>query len=255
MAKRMRRLKIYLSILFIIQLFAGSAQAGTVAGFGGSTEITQIMNNVQLVQQAIEQVQQTRHQLNMYMSMIENMKSLGNINFDDPYSALMQLQGAVQQGVQIAYQNGMADEYFTGLNPDYAEILGQVNQVAYSLQYQDWTDSVFTIAQAAFKNADLAVSNIQDDAAIMRTVMNASRNETGQKAVIQAGNEISSLMVQKLIELKGLTAGQVQTQAVYMLTEKNEKATERKITLKAHENDIYIDLSDNKPLVRRRIGE
>lgn len=52
------------------------ADAGSVAGFGGATEITQILNNIELVNQSAQmyqQVQQTLQQVMMEKQQLQNL--------------------------------------------------------------------------------------------------------------------------------------------------------------------------------------
>lgn len=57
--------------------------AGSIAGFGGATEITQLMNNTELItqvgqqaQQVAQAVQQTITQINQYATMLQHLKQL-----------------------------------------------------------------------------------------------------------------------------------------------------------------------------------
>ena len=51
-----------------LALAAPPSFAGSVAGFGGSTEITQLANNIELVQSYLQQVQSYATQLQQYQS-------------------------------------------------------------------------------------------------------------------------------------------------------------------------------------------
>lgn len=231
------------------------ARAGSVAGFGGSTEITQIANNVQLVGQLAEQAQQTQHQLSMYMTMVRNLENLRHLDFDKPQAVLMQLHGLIQSAYGISYQMGMSDKHFSQLYPEYYKMLDLLNTAAYASQQEKWTDSVLAMCKAALRNADLNVSSMQSDAQVLGVLTQASKTAPGQKAAIQAGNEIAAQMVTKLVELKGLTAAQVQSQNVYLATKEMEKNTTKKASIEAHQKRIDVDLNDNKPLTRKRIRQ
>lgn len=176
-----------INLVFIIVI--NNASAGSVAGFGGSTEITQLANNVQLVQSAIEQAMQTQHQLNMYMAMVENMKNIASADFSNPQTALMNLHGLLQQVIGISHQMGMADEYFRGLYPDYTVMM---DGESYSNRHAAWTDAVVKMCEASITQADLSITNLEMDAQLLGTLAKASRTAVGQKAAIQAGNEISA---------------------------------------------------------------
>lgn len=57
-----------------LSLVGQSVQAGTVAGFGGATEVTQIMNNVQLVMSYVEQVETALYSAKQYKLMLDQIK-------------------------------------------------------------------------------------------------------------------------------------------------------------------------------------
>src|SRR5947209_1655647 len=66
--------------------------AGSVAGFGGATEVTQILNNVQLVQQYEQQVQQFVRQGLQYEAQLKHLQQ-------NPASLLGQDAANLIQGI------------------------------------------------------------------------------------------------------------------------------------------------------------
>ncbi|WDP90475.1 MAG: hypothetical protein HUN04_12545 [Desulfobacter sp.] len=230
-----------MAITFMI--FASNVYAG--GGMtGGALEITQLANNVQLVQSQIEQAMQTQHQLNMYMAMLKNMKTLGIGGISNPQATLLDLQNVIKQAFGVSHQMGMADEYFKGMYPDYTVLM---DGESYSKQHSEWTDAVVKICEASLNQADLSMANVDTDAKLLGALIEKSRTVEGQKAAIQAGNEINAQLVTKLVELKSLTAAQVKTQNTYMATQQMDKEYKEKNTrwlFRDVGEDINLD--DNK---------
>ena len=77
--------------------------AGSVAGFGGSTEITQLANNIELVNSYLQQVQSYATQLQQYQNMIQNTLNIPAQVWGAIEGDLMGVAGVVQQGQALAY--------------------------------------------------------------------------------------------------------------------------------------------------------
>ncbi len=213
--------------LYIVFFITINGSAGTVAGFGGSTEITQILNNVQLMQsygqqvlQVQNQISQIANQLQMYQTMITNMQSLAGQPFQSAMQTLVQLRNAINQATNISYTFGNVDQYFQRLNPNYATLFQGNN---YANQQAYWRTNVDQYCMAALKTANFEMSSAQTEAQLLNNLSQRSSSALGQKQAIQAGNEIAVAMIAQLDRLKLLTAAQTQSQSVYLSQEKAEK--------------------------------
>ena len=86
-----------------LALAAPPSFAGSVAGFGGSTEITQLANNIELVQSYLQQVQSYATQLQQYQNMIQNTLNIPAQVWGSIEGELMGVASVVQQGQALAY--------------------------------------------------------------------------------------------------------------------------------------------------------
>ena len=84
---------------------APMARAGSVAGFGGSTEITQLANNIELVQMYLQQaqayatqLQQWNTQIQQYQNMITNTLNIPNQIWGQITNELSGVANLVKQG-------------------------------------------------------------------------------------------------------------------------------------------------------------
>ncbi|MBU1386953.1 MAG: P-type conjugative transfer protein TrbJ [Proteobacteria bacterium] len=211
---------------YIVFIVACNSHAGSVAGFGGSTEITQILNNIQLMASYVEQatavqnqITQITNQLSMYQNMITNTQNMISNPFQNAMATIMQLKTVIDNATQLSYTIGSVDTYFQQLHPNYATLFQGNN---YANQQQFWRDSVYDQCEASLKASNFSVSNIQSEAQILQTLNQASQSAAGQKAAIQVGNEIALAMAAKMDQLKLLTASQAQTQSVYLSQQKAE---------------------------------
>ncbi len=222
-------IKTILPLLMIFFMFVNS-YAGTVAGFGGSTEITQILNNVQLMQQYGQQVVQVQNQisqitnqLQMYQAMITNMQSLATSPFQSAMQTLNNLRNVINQATQLSYSIGSVDTYFAQLNPNYATLFQGTN---YATRQQAWRTNVNDNLKATLKTSNFTIGNLQTEAQLMRSLSTASQSAAGQKEAVQAGNNIAVQMAAMMGELKSLTATQARSQSVYLATKQTEEEAE-----------------------------
>lgn len=229
-----------------------NANAGSVGGFGGALEFTQIANNIQLMQsyaQEVIQVQQLvtqiANQLNMYQNMITNTQDLIANPFQSAMQTIMQLKNTIDQATQLSYSIGSVDAYFQQLNPNYATLFQGNN---YDQLQQNWRDTLYDYCEGALKAANISISSAQNDAQLLQVLQANSDNALGQKAAIQAANNIALEMTAKLGELKMLTAAQTQSQSVYLTQEKaQEEAGQRFIQQELGNFDMNaINLNNNQ---------
>ncbi len=78
------------------------ARAGSVGGFGGSTELTQLANNVELVNSYIQQAQAYVTQLDQYRNMIQNTLNIPNQVWGMVMNELSGVANLVKQGQALA---------------------------------------------------------------------------------------------------------------------------------------------------------
>jgi P-type conjugative transfer protein TrbJ len=216
--------------LYLVFIVSFNAHAGSVAGFGGATEITQILNNVQLmssyvqeVSQVANQITQISNQLQMYQNMITNTQSLVGQPLQNAMQTLNQLRNAINQASQLSYTFQSVDQYFQQLNPNYANLFQGNN---YANQQQFWRTSVDTYCEASLKTASFEIADMQNETQFLASLNQRSSSALGQKEAIQAGNEIALHMVAQMDRLKSLTATQAQTQSAYFSVDRAQKEAE-----------------------------
>lgn len=249
MAKIIRMILPY----FIVLSLVSNSFAGSVAGFGGALEFTQIANNIQLMQQYVQQalqvqnqIQQIANQLSMYQNMITNTQNFISNPFQSVTQTLAQLQQAINQASNISYTVGSIDTYFQQLNPNYAQMF-QNN--TYEQQQQTWRNEVDEYCKAALKTAGHNISNLQTEAQVLQTLNQASQSAAGQKAAVQVGNEIALQMASKIGELKALVAAQTQAQTIYIAEKQAKEKADEEYGKYLFNNTNKVDLNNNQPLI------
>lgn len=242
--------KYFIKLFVVYFIFVGNSFAGSVAGFGGALEITQLANNIQLMQQYVQQVTmvtnqitQIANQLNMYQNMLTNTGSIVGAPFQSAMTSIMQLKNAIDGAMAMSYTLAGVDNYFTQLHPNYATLYQGNN---YAAQQQYWRDSVYNQTEASLKTANIEMGAAQNDAVLLQNLQTRSDNVVGQKAAIQAGNDIALEMAAQLNKLKFLTAAQARAQSTYLSQEKAKEEAENESVKNLYRFDpSQIDLNNN----------
>ncbi len=245
------------SILYFSLCFSSKILfAGSVAGTGGSTEVTQILNNIQLVEQGNEMVSQTRklaNQLEKQAAMVNDMKiqgkALSNQEWSHTSSQLQQLANISRQGEAIAYSSANMDALYHQKYKGYSAY-SQTNggsSVTYSDRYSEWSNTNRDSTINAMKSANLQQSQFADETATMQTIENMGRTSQGRMQAIQVGNQIAAQQVGQMQKLRSLVMSQMQMQAAHQAFEANQKDSANAKSRNFFKNDSSnINVSDGQ---------
>lgn len=201
-------------------LSGGDAWAGSVAGTGGATEVTQILNNVQLMQQSLTQAQQLEVQL-------QQAVTNPNAPWSQTLNYLQELRSLYNTAQSIGYSMQSAEQGFQNLYKGYGQGSGNMLDriIAWGNQTRSAVSGELTTAgwtMDQIKSADQTIENLRTQ----------SQTAVGQMQAAQVGNAIAVEMVQQLRSLSQLQAAQAQAHASY-LAGVNEKAANDDANLRA----------------------
>jgi P-type conjugative transfer protein TrbJ len=191
--------------------------AGTVfpppafAGVGVfATEITQMLNHVELINQYIRQGLQYQSQLQqLQQQIIAGTKNpaqiFGNIQLD-----LQQLGNTVQGGLSLAYTmqnlNGVYSQRFPGYAPQGTN---------FSAQYQTWGKTVLDTVLGTLRAAGLQGKQLQSEQSILQGLRGLSSSAVGEMEAAQVGVQISEQQVEQLQKLRELMLADLQSKAAF----------------------------------------
>lgn len=241
--------------VFFSILCSEVASAGSVAGFGGSTEVTQISNNMQLMQQSVEMYQQTvklRDQLKRQTDMLNDMKkqgkSVGNQEWSHTSDDLQELANVVREGEAIAYSSANMDEIYKQKYQGYGEFSkSNSGPVSYSDRYAEWSQTNRDSIIGAMKSANLQQEQFANEQQTMRTIENMGKTAQGRMEALQVGNMIAAHQVSQMQKLRGLVMAQMQMQSAYHTFEANQKDSANAKSKKFFKNDLStINVNDGE---------
>lgn len=219
------------------------AMAGSVGGFGGSTEITQLLNNTQLVgiqsanlsqltqqvQMVANQITQIQHLLNQYNNMVQNTMNLPNHLWGNIASTLNSLASAVSQGQALAYSVSNIDSVIRNRFGNYSVYkTSPLNSAKFSAKYDQWSTTNQDSIAGAMKAAELQYQDFANESTRLAAIQGMSESSDGIHKAIQVGNQIAVEQAQQMMKLRQLMMSQMQMTASfgsrYTAIEDNQQA-------------------------------
>ncbi|MDO8263621.1 MAG: P-type conjugative transfer protein TrbJ [Gallionella sp.] len=236
-------IRILLLSTVVLSAAAPSALAGSVAGNGGATEITQLMNNTQLMASFGEQAQQTIHQFNQYQTMLRNLQKLNpsglsqesvqklwkDQSMNDTFRSLY---GVVVGGQQQAYSLRTADQQFKIIHPGHGNYS---NGFDYQNAYKNWSDTSRQAVTGSLRMASVQADDLQTEGDMVQALADASSTADGQLQATQAGNQIGVAMVSQMQKLRQLQMAQMQAQNTTALADQGRKDGAEELLRRAYQ--------------------
>lgn len=202
--------------------------AGSVAGTGGSTEFTQLANNVELAQSYAQLVQSYATQLKQYQNMLTNTLNIPNQIWGSIQSDLQGLANVVQQGQALAYSaTNIASQFestfkgFTFAGTDFKS------------EYRSLSRKTLDTLKGSLMAANLQSDQFATEESTLRQLRTMSQSAEGQMQAIQVGSQIAEQQVQQLQKLRQLMMAQLNQQNTYLASQEQKEATRKVATDRA----------------------
>jgi P-type conjugative transfer protein TrbJ len=183
------------------------AWAGSIAGTGGSTEVTQILNNTELAAQTAQQIKQTAAQLDMVKTQLQQALTDPNTPFGETMQALTQLNQLYNTSQSIGYSMASVQSQFNNLYSGYGQGGNMLQKIT------AWGNQTRSSAQGVLSSAGWTMDQVKSEGSLIDSLRARSQSAAGQMQATQAGNAIAIQMTQQLQELRQLQASQAQMMA------------------------------------------
>lgn len=211
-------------IFFLLSLTSSMAGfAGSVAGTGGSTEVTQIANMVQLGTAYAQQVEQYVRQ---GLQLEAQMKNL----MQNPAGLLNKDIGNTINGVSRLYNSGQAiGGNLATIDRNFADTFKSPTARKLADGFTNWNKTNTDTLEAAMKSAGMHFDTQKSESENLQALFNKSQAAGGNLQALQTANEINSMNVQQLQKLGNLIATQNLAASTYMATQtaKDEARTQK----------------------------
>lgn len=200
------------TLIFMASTLAltGPVLAGSVAGFGGGTEITQIANNIQLViqyeQQVMGYVRQGLQLQNELTNLTKNPASLLGADI----GGLINGVGTIMSGGQ-AIGGGLAK-----IDANFAKTFKSPTADTLAKSFTKWNATSTDTLEGALKAAGMHRDQFQSDTDALTALYNESQATGGNLQALQTLAKINTAQVQQMQKLGDLLATQNIASSTYM---------------------------------------
>jgi P-type conjugative transfer protein TrbJ len=203
-----------MSALFLAAVLNSNlVAAGSVAGTGGGTEITQIMNNIQLVNSYQQQVQQFVKQGLQYEAQLKNMeKNPTSSMANDMQNMINNIGRTMSAGQSMGGSLAQIDRNF-------ASRYNNPSAATYSQNFSTWTTTSKDTLQGSMMAAGLRRDQYQSDSAALSALYDESQATGGNVAAIQTLSKINIKQVEQMQGLSELMATQNIASSTYMASQ------------------------------------
>lgn len=190
--------------------FPACAFAGGPASIAGATLPEQISQEATLIDSLAKQAESVQQQIQQTMDMARNLASL-------PQNVLSQISGQVSQLVSIVGQSDSLSYAMQNVDSSFqSQYQDFTPDENYSDQYQQWSQNTNGSIENALNNQGLQASDFASESSALQRVTQLSQSGTGAMQVLQAGNQISGMVVQQLQKMRQLQMSDSDAQLAYI---------------------------------------
>ncbi len=202
-------------------LFVGLASHAPQPAYGGAfaTELTQLLNNGQLVMQYIRQGMQLAEEAKQYADMLRNVKNLPVQIFGPIQKDIDDLAGVVQGGMALAYSMAGLDAQFKAIYKGYAHTPG-----SYYTHYKGWAQTSMDTTLGALRAAGLQGAQLKDEQAVLDSLRAMAASSDGRMQALQVMGQVAEQQVQQLMKLRELMMADLSSKQAFQAAIVQEKA-------------------------------
>lgn len=212
-------------ILVLLALFAPNEVNAQVTCTNCGTEVTQLLNNIQMVKQVITSAQQLQAELNMYKNMVTNSEAVPNHIWGKAIQDINKVNALLQQSQAIAHTSSNIDDQYANKYSTYKNYLAkQMNGQDWDDKYDQWSKETSDNMLYTMKALGLQSTQMDDDDAVMQQLQNLSQTSEGRMQALQVGNMIAAQSMRQLQKLEKLMMINTQMQANYLATQQDKEA-------------------------------
>lgn len=193
-----------------------SAIAGSVAGFGGGTEVTQLLNNIQLINAYEQQVQGYVRQGLQLQNEIKNLTQ-------NPASLLGTDVGNLINGVGkiMAGANSIGGN-LAQIDKNFATTFKSPTAATLSQNFTKWHSTSTSTLEGALKSAGMHRDQFATDTDAIQALYNQSQATGGNMQALQTLSQINIKQLQQSQALGDLMATQNIASSTYMAAQSSK---------------------------------
>ncbi|MDI9333763.1 MAG: hypothetical protein QM533_05245 [Cytophagales bacterium] len=221
------------------------ACAGTVAGTGGATEVTQLMNNGELMASVTTQAEMVAEQINsklvqveQYTTMLKNLQNYPKEQLDAmlaPYQAQISALSRLYQSVNDVKKVSTSAASLLQTRVQEANGIGMdlVKYMGYEIANAQKRGGIY---KQRLNNDMAAIQNLQDRAAQLRKVSDQTSGIVGNVQGLSQLNQQTTMVAGELMEMRGLMLQQNMDKNTANVAAQESSAARAAMLVKSAEN-------------------
>jgi type IV secretion system protein TrbJ len=210
----------------ILSTAAGRAQA--VFCTNCSTELTQLANNLQLVDQLARQVELVRESVQQTANLALNTQPLDNQSWGTTLAEIRRLSSLLGQAKSLSFASADLDARFGEKYKDYnGYVRDQTGEDALSAKLQQWSEDTNASVLTTLKAAGLSSTQMEgEEDDHLRGLERLAETAEGRMQAIQVGNQIAMAAVRQTQKLRQTMLLQVQLLANFVQQQGDRQTSE-----------------------------
>jgi P-type conjugative transfer protein TrbJ len=200
--------------LCVLSCFAANPALAGGGLTGGATEVTQLMNNSELVAQVAQLAEQITNQITMIQDMIYNTLTIPDQLFRNIKSVVgvySKVKGIIDKTKGLAYSLANMDEELKRRFKSYADLSNISRVEDFSTTYREIVDTQMETVRNTMEAIGVAFDELtDDDASALEEIQKKAGTAKGRNELIQATNQILGFMAEDAMKLRQLQMMQAQ---------------------------------------------
>ena len=233
----------------VIMLISNVAFGGSVAGTGGSLEVTQLIQVAQDVDNTIREISRIQRLIRQaeshYRNLERNTRRWKSMNWSNSVDHLNRLRSLIRQGTGLVYTarsiDGLFEKKFRGYKAYREE---KSSPKAYSDQYRSWSETNRETIKSSMKEANLQAEQFETEEETLKTLEEMGKSSDGRMKALQVSNKLALEEIRQLQKVRSLMLSQMKMQASYMASENDKKSLHKANSEKFFKYTKKIDTTD-----------
>jgi P-type conjugative transfer protein TrbJ len=238
-----------LPVLLILPGYVAAPPAFAGGGMtGGSTEVTQLANNAELVTQVGQLAEQIANQITMIQDMIYNTLTIPDQLFRDIKSIVgvySKVKGIIDKTKGIAYNLANLDDELKRRFKSYTDLSGLSKVSDLSAEYKNVVVTQMETVRNTMEAVGVSMEELAtDDASALEEIQKKAGSAKGRNELIQATNQILGFLAEDAMKLRQLQMMQAQMAGTALEAERaRSDLSDRRLEAffkRGNEDDVYI---------------
>jgi P-type conjugative transfer protein TrbJ len=203
-------------------------RAQTVFCTNCSTELTQLANNIQLVDQLARQVELVREAIAQTANLTLNTRALDRQEWSGAVTEIRKLNDILAQAKSLSFAASDLDAQFARKYSDYKTYVAQQPDAeTLGARLQQWSEDTNDSVLTTLKAAGLSARQIEgEEDRYLQSLERLAETAEGRMQAIQVGNQIAMAGARQTQKLRHIMLIQVQLLAGFVQRQSDHEATE-----------------------------